>query len=326
MRKFLLGIIVLSAIPVMGQGTVSLDSCRRMAIANNKEILQQQIKIEQAGYQRKQAEAAYLPSFDFEGGYIYNQKKLSLVDKDQLLPTKSFNPATGSYDFNLVKDPTTGLPVIHEGSVIPSQVALLPKSALIYDVHNVFAASVTMTQPIYMGGKIRAMNNITHYAEELARNMHDTKVQDVVYGVDEAYWRVVSLVEDKALQKKIDIKKYVSKEVGMPTLTDIMAELDKPGLDPRGEVEKFEFDASIKTIEDLQEGMVVPGIVTNITKFGAFVDIGVHNDGLVHVSQMANRYISDPSEVVKLHEHVMVRVAEVDLKRKRIGLSMKNVK
>lgn len=136
---------------------------------------------------------------------------------------------------------------------------------------------------------------------------------------------VKQLVEDKALQKKIDIWKYVSGEVGMPTLTDIMAELDKPGLDPRGEVEKFEFDASIKTIEDLQVGMVVPGIVTNITKFGAFVDIGVHNDGLVHVSQMANRYVSDPSEVVKLHEHVMVRVTEVDLKRKRIALSMKQL-
>ena len=136
---------------------------------------------------------------------------------------------------------------------------------------------------------------------------------------------VKQLVEDKALQKKIDIRKYVNGEVGMPTLTDIMAELDKPGLDPRGEVEKFEFDASIKTIEDLQVGMVVPGIVTNITKFGAFVDIGVHNDGLVHVSQMANRYVSDPSEVVKLHEHVMVRVTEVDLKRKRIALSMKQL-
>ena len=137
---------------------------------------------------------------------------------------------------------------------------------------------------------------------------------------------VKQLVEDKDLQKKINITKYVTAEVGMPTLMDIMAELDKPGLDPRGEVEKFEFDASIKTIEDLQEGMVVPGIVTNITKFGAFVDIGVHNDGLVHVSQMSNRYISDPSEVVKLHEHVMVRVTEVDLKRKRIALSMKGVK
>ena len=136
---------------------------------------------------------------------------------------------------------------------------------------------------------------------------------------------VRQLVEDKALQKKIDVRHYVTAEVGMPTLTDIMAELDKPGLDPRGEVEKFEFDATIKTMEDLQEGMVVPGIVTNITKFGAFVDIGVHQDGLVHVSQMANRYVSDPNEVVKLHEHVMVRITEVDLKRKRIALSMKGV-
>ena len=136
---------------------------------------------------------------------------------------------------------------------------------------------------------------------------------------------VKQLVEDKALQKKIDIKKYVTAEVGMPTLTDIMAELDKPGLDPRGEVEKFEFDASIKTMEDLQVGMVVPGIVTNITNFGAFVDIGVHQDGLVHISQLADRYVSDPNEVVKLHEHVMVRVADVDLKRKRIALSMKGI-
>ena len=136
---------------------------------------------------------------------------------------------------------------------------------------------------------------------------------------------VKQLVEDKALQKKIDIKKYVTAEVGMPTLTDIMAELDKPGLDPRGKVEKFEFDASIKEIGDLQVGMVVPGIVTNITNFGAFVDIGVHNDGLVHISQLADRYVSDPNEVVKLHEHVMVRVADVDLKRKRIALSMKGI-
>lgn len=199
MRKFLLGIIMLSAFPAVGHSEVSLDSCRRMAIANNKEILQQQIKIEQAGYQRKQAEAAYLPSFDFEGGYIYNQKKLSLVDKDQLLPTKSFNPLLGDYEFNFVKDPVTGLPVMHDGSPIPSTVALLPKSALTYDIHNVFAAAVTMTQPIYVGGKIRAMNKITHYAEELAQNMHDTKVQDVVYSVDEAYWRVVSLVAKKKL-------------------------------------------------------------------------------------------------------------------------------
>ena len=137
---------------------------------------------------------------------------------------------------------------------------------------------------------------------------------------------VKQLVDDKALQKKIDIKKYVTKEVGMPTLTDIMAELDKPGLDPRGKVEKVEVEASIKEIEDLQVGMVAPGIATNITNFGAFVDIGVHNDGLVHISQLADKYVSDPNEVVKLHEHVMVRVTDVDLKRKRIALSMKGVK
>ena len=134
---------------------------------------------------------------------------------------------------------------------------------------------------------------------------------------------VRQLIEDKALQKKIDVRRYVSAEVGLPTLADIMAELDKPGLDPRGEVEKFEFDASIKTMDDLQVGMVVPGIVTNITNFGAFVDIGVHQDGLVHVSQLANRFVSDPNDVVKLHQHVTVRITEVDLKRKRIGLSMK---
>ena len=199
MRKLMIGLIVL----VVGQGEalaqVSLDSCRRMAIANNKEIIQHQIKIEQAGYQRKQAEAAYLPSLDFEGGYIFNQKKLSLVDQDQLLPTKSFNPATGTYDFNLLTDPATGMPIMNNGQPIPSQVALLPKSALTYDVHNVFAASLTLTQPIYMGGKIRAMNNITHYAEQLAQSMHSTKVQDVVYSVDEAYWRVVSLVAKQKL-------------------------------------------------------------------------------------------------------------------------------
>ena len=199
MRKLMIGLIVL----VVGQGEalaqVSLDSCRRMAIANNKEIIQQQIKIEQAGYQRKQAEAAYLPSLDFEGGYIFNQKKLSLVDQDQLLPTKSFNPATGTYDFNLLTDPATGMPIMNNGQPIPSQVALLPKSALTYDVHNVCAASLTLTQPIYMGGKIRAMNNITHYAEQLAQSMHSTKVQDVVYSVDEAYWRVVSLVAKQKL-------------------------------------------------------------------------------------------------------------------------------
>ncbi len=121
----------------------------------------------------------------------------------------------------------------------------------------------------------------------------------------------------------IDVKRYVSDSVGLPTLNDIMAELKKPGRDPREEVEEFEFDSNVQTIEDLHEGMVLPGIVTNITNFGAFVDIGVHQDGLVHISQLADRYVSDPTQVVRLHEQVMVRVTAVDLRRGRISLSMR---
>ena len=134
---------------------------------------------------------------------------------------------------------------------------------------------------------------------------------------------VTELIQDKERQKKIDLHRYVNAEVGMPTLTDIMRELEKPGRDPRGEAETFEFDNSVHEIEDLKVGMVLPGIVTNITKFGCFVDIGVHQDGLVHVSQLANRYVRDANEVVHLHQHVEVRVLEVDLQRNRISLSMR---
>lgn len=136
---------------------------------------------------------------------------------------------------------------------------------------------------------------------------------------------VAELIKDKALQKKIDIKKYVNNEVGVPTLTDIMKELDKPGRDPRGAMEEFHFDEHVHSIDDLNEGMELPGIVTNITNFGAFVDIGVHQDGLVHVSQLADRFVSDPAKVVHLHQHVRVRVIEVDDRRHRISLSMKGV-
>ncbi len=136
---------------------------------------------------------------------------------------------------------------------------------------------------------------------------------------------VVQLMTDKEKQKSIDIHQYVTKEIGLPTLTDIMKELEKPGRDPRGEAETFEFDSRVHEIGDLEVGMVLPGIVTNITKFGAFVDIGVHQDGLVHVSKLANKYVSDPNEVVKLHQHVQVLVTEVDTVRKRISLSMRDV-
>ncbi len=136
---------------------------------------------------------------------------------------------------------------------------------------------------------------------------------------------VQQLMADKELRNKVDINKYVSPDCGLPTLQDIMKELDKPGLDPRAQFEIFEFDKNVTRIEDVKEGMVLPGIVTNITAFGAFVDIGVHQDGLVHISQLANRRVNDPSEVVHLHQHVRVKVLEVDLRRHRISLSMKGL-
>lgn len=135
---------------------------------------------------------------------------------------------------------------------------------------------------------------------------------------------VAQLIEDKNLQKTIKLDAYVTPTVGMPTLTDIMTELQRPGRDPRAAVEVFEFDPRVHEIGDLQVGMLLPGIVTNITNFGAFVDVGVHQDGLVHISQLADRYVKDPNDVVKLRQHVVVRVTEVDCKRQRISLSMKD--
>lgn len=136
---------------------------------------------------------------------------------------------------------------------------------------------------------------------------------------------VDDLINNKEKRSEIDIRHYVTDTIGLPTLTDIMKELEKPGRDPRQQIEEFEFDASVQTMEDLHEGMELPGIVTNITNFGAFVDIGVHQDGLVHISQLADKYVSDPTQVVRLHQHIKVRVLEVDQRRHRISLSMKGV-
>jgi len=147
-----------------------------------------------------------------------------------------------------------------------------------------------------------------HIVEQMARDYQCT---------------VADLIADKQKRQAVDVSRYITDEVGLPTLHDIMAELEKPGRDPRQQIEAFEFDDRVSTPEDLVEGMVLPGIVTNITKFGAFVDIGVHQDGLVHVSQMVKgRYVKNPLDVVKLHQHVQVKVLEVDLRRQRISLSM----
>ena len=136
---------------------------------------------------------------------------------------------------------------------------------------------------------------------------------------------VADLIKDKELRSKIDLKKYVTDTVGLPTLTDILQELDKPGRDPRQKIQVFEFDKNVRTLDDLQEGMELPGIVNNITNFGCFVDIGIKEKGLVHVSQLADKFVSDPTTVVSIHQHVQVKVMSIDLERKRIQLTMKGL-
>ncbi len=136
---------------------------------------------------------------------------------------------------------------------------------------------------------------------------------------------VADLIKDKELRSKIDLKKYVTETVGLPTLTDILQELDKPGRDPRQKIQVFEFDKNVRTLDDLQEGMELPGIVTNITNFGCFVDIGIKENGLVHVSQLADRFVSNPADVVRIHQHVRVKVMSIDHERKRIQLTMKGL-
>ncbi len=164
-----------------------------------------------------------------------------------------------------------------------------------------------------------------------ARNpLDNSAVHPESYGIVEQmakdqHCTVIDLINDKEKRDAIDIRHYVTTETGLPTLTDIMRELEKPGRDPREQIEEFEFDPNIQTVEDLQEGMELPGIVTNITNFGAFVDIGVHQDGLVHISQLSDKYVSDPTKVVRLHQHVRVRVIGIDLRRNRISLSMKGM-
>lgn len=156
-----------------------------------------------------------------------------------------------------------------------------------------------------------------------ASAVHPESYHVVEQMADDCGCAVADLMANTSLRDKIEIERYVTSEVGLPTLRDIMSELAKPGLDPRDKLETFEFDPRVKTPDDLVSGMELPGIVTNITNFGAFVDIGVHQDGLVHISQMANHYVKDPNTVVKLHQHVRVKVLEVDRRRHRIALTMK---
>ncbi|MCM1291402.1 MAG: TolC family protein [Prevotella sp.] len=210
--------------------TVSLDSCRRMALHNNKVLKIADETILGAQYDRKAAKAAYLPGIDFSAGYMYNQNKISLLGADAHLPTMTFDPLSQQYVYNVmmgsdmkpVIDPQTGLPVF-------SEVAVIPKEAMTYDVHNVVAGAFTLTQPVFMGGQIKALNEITRYAEELAKSSRNAAAQDVIFAVDGAYWQVVSLKEKKKLAESfvqlvdsLYINVQLMEREGMSTKSDVL--------------------------------------------------------------------------------------------------------
>lgn len=210
---------------------LGLDSCRALALKNNKQIKMADEAVKGAGYMKKSAFAAYLPGIDFTGGYMYNQRQIELLGEDAKLPTMSFNPQTQKYEYNLVKLPD-GTPVTDPatGSPIPSEIAVIPKEAMSYDIHNVFAGAFTLTQPIYMGGQIRALNDIARYGEEMASSARNAAVQDLLYNVDESYWLVVSLREKQRLAEgfeamidslRCSVQAYLDN--GMATRSDLLS-------------------------------------------------------------------------------------------------------
>lgn len=190
-------------------------------------------KIKASDYQKREAFSAYLPGIDFAGGYLYNQKNLSVFDSDQMLPTKTFNPATQSYEFNLAKNPLTGEPIKQpNGQYVPETVALIPKDAMEFDIHNVFFGAITLTQPIYMGGKIRALNEIAQYAEQLSRTLSDGEAQNVIYAVDAAYWQVVSLKAKYRLAKSyVELLDSLDRNVGLMVEQGVATRSNKLSVD-----------------------------------------------------------------------------------------------
>lgn len=228
----------LAITPVAHADVFSLDSCRSMALVNNKDLMVSRQRIRSAEYLKKEAFAAYLPAIDFAGGYLYNQKNMSVFGSDQYLPVGTFNekalvdPKEPKYNFDVVKNPMTGEPIIADGHAVPSQVALMPKDALTFDMHNVFFGAVTLTQPIYMGGKIVAMNKLTGYARDLAEALHNSEAENVLYAVDAAYWQVVSLKAKKELCVSfVNMLDTLDHNVGLMVEQGVATRADKLNVD-----------------------------------------------------------------------------------------------
>ena len=306
--------------PVSTAETYSLDSCRAMALSNKKELMVKAERVRQAGYQRKQAFAAYLPALDFAGGYTYNQKKLSLFDSDQLLPTKSFNLATQSYEFNVVTNPITHQPVTTpDGTPIPSEVALIPKEAMEFDIHNVFFGAVTLTQPIYMGGKIVAMNRLAKIQEEANRMLQENESQNVIYAVDAAYWTVVSLNAKHRLAKSyvnlldtLDRNVKLMLDQGVATRSDLLS-VDVKLNDENVDLLKVENGLSLSRMA-----------LAQICGLPVHSDINVADEGVAQAipsAEIATRYNMEEVYSRRPDLRALEMASEATVQQKRVALS-----
>lgn len=306
--------------PVSTAETYSLDSCRAKALSNNKELMVKAERVRQAGYQRKQAFAAYLPALDFAGGYTYNQKKLSLFDSDQLLPTKSFNLATQSYEFNVVTNPITHQPVTTpDGTPIPSEVALIPKEAMEFDIHNVFFGAVTLTQPIYMGGKIVAMNRLAKIQEEANRMLQENESQNVIYAVDAAYWTVVSLNAKHRLAKSyvnlldtLDRNVKLMLDQGMATRSDLLS-VDVRLNEANVDLLKVENGLSLSRMA-----------LAQICGLPVHSDINVADEGVAQAipsAEIATRYNMEEVYSRRPDLRALEMASEATVQQKRVALS-----
>lgn len=306
--------------PVSTAETYSLDSCRAMALSNNKELMVKAERVRQAGYQRKQAFAAYLPALDFAGGYTYNQKKLSLFDSDQLLPTKSFNLATQSYEFNVVTNPITHQPVTTpDGTPIPSEVALIPKEAMEFDIHNVFFGAVTLTQPIYMGGKIVAMNRLAKIQEEANRMLQENESQNVIYAVDAAYWTVVSLNAKHRLAKSyVNLLDTLDRNVKFMLDQGVATRSDLLSVDVRLN------EANVDLLK-VENGLSLSRMaLAQICGLPVHSDINVADEGVAQAipsAEIATRYNMEEVYSRRPDLRALEMASEATVQQKRVALS-----
>lgn len=306
--------------PISTAETYSLDSCRAMALSNNKELMVKAERVRQAGYQRKQAFAAYLPALDFAGGYTYNQKKLSLFDSDQLLPTKSFNLATQSYEFNVVTNPITHQPVTTpDGTPIPSEVALIPKEAMEFDIHNVFFGAVTLTQPIYMGGKIVAMNRLAKIQEEANRMLQENESQNVIYAVDAAYWTVVSLNAKHRLAKSyVNLLDTLDRNVKLMLDQGVATRSDLLSVDVRLN------EANVDLLK-VENGLSLSRMaLAQICGLPVHSDINVADEGVAQAipsAEIATRYNMEEVYSRRPDLRALEMASEATVQQKRVALS-----